>query len=212
MTAAGSTENADTTEGVFDRIWTVPNLFTLLRLLCLPLFLYLLFGKQDRVAAAVLLGVLGATDWIDGYLARQLDQTSEFGKIFDPTVDRILFVVALTAIIIDGSIPLWFALTILLREILVGGMMVVATLFLGVEPVSVTWWGKTATFLLMLAVPSFLLGASDLEWAGLFQFLGWALGIPGLLLSLWTGFAYIPMVRVGLADARAKKTSTVTRP
>jgi cardiolipin synthase len=85
----------------------------------------------------------------------------------------------------------------------------VATVFLGVEPVAVTWWGKTATFLLMFAVPSFLLGASDLGWAGMFQFLGYALGIPGLLLSVWTGFAYIPMVRAGLAESRAP-TSTIT--
>ena len=206
MTATGPTE---TEEGVFDRVWTLPNLFTLLRLLCLPLFLYLLFGVENRVAAAILLGGLGATDWVDGYLARRLDQTSEFGRIFDPTVDRILFIVALTAIVIDGSIPVWFAVAVLAREILVGAMMVVATVFLGAEPVAVTWWGKTATFLLMLAVPSFLLGASDLEWAGLFQFLGYALGIPGLLLSVWTGFAYIPMVRAGLAEARTP-ASTVT--
>ena len=206
MTATGPTE---TEEGVFDRVWTLPNLFTLLRLLCLPLFLYLLFGVENRVAAAILLGGLGATDWVDGYLARRLDQASEFGRIFDPTVDRILFIVALTAIVIDGSIPVWFAVAVLAREILVGAMMVVATVFLGAEPVAVTWWGKTATFLLMLAVPSFLLGASDLEWAGLFQFLGYALGIPGLLLSVWTGFAYIPMVRAGLAEARTP-ASTVT--
>ncbi len=194
---------------MFDRIWTLPNLVTLIRLLCLPLFLYLLFGVENRVAAAVLLGGLGATDWVDGYLARRLDQTSEFGRVFDPTVDRILFIVALTAIVIDGSIPVWFAVAVLAREILVGAMMVVATVFLGVEPVAVTWWGKTATFLLMFAVPSFLLGASDLGWAGMFQFLGYALGIPGLLLSVWTGFAYIPMVRAGLAESRAP-TSTIT--
>jgi cardiolipin synthase len=206
VTATGSTE---TDEGMFDRIWTLPNLVTLIRLLCLPLFLYLLFGVENRVAAAVLLGGLGATDWVDGYLARRLDQTSEFGRVFDPTVDRILFIVALTAIVIDGSIPVWFAVAVLAREILVGAMMVVATVFLGVEPVAVTWWGKTATFLLMFAVPSFLLGASDLGWAGMFQFLGYALGIPGLLLSVWTGFAYIPMVRAGLAESRAP-TSTIT--
>ena len=208
MTATGSTEPA---EGVFDRIWTLPNLFTLARLLCLPLFIYLLFGAEDRVAAALLLGALGATDWVDGYLARRLDQASEFGRIFDPTVDRILFVVALTAILVDGSIPVWFGVAVLVREILVGAMMVVATLFLGVEPVAVTWWGKTATFLLMFAVPSFLLGASDLASAGFFQFVGYALGVPGLLLSVWTGFAYIPTVRAARADARSK-TSTVTSP
>ena len=71
-----------------DTIWTIPNLFTLIRLLCLPLFLWLLFGLPSRQAAAWLLGGLCATDWVDGYLARRLGQTSEFGKKFDPTVDR----------------------------------------------------------------------------------------------------------------------------
>ncbi len=79
--------------------------FTLARLLCLPLFLYLLFGRDNQAAAAWMLGALGATDWVDGYLARRLGQASEFGKMFDPTVDRLLFIVAIVAIIVDGSIP-----------------------------------------------------------------------------------------------------------
>lgn len=199
-------------EGVFDNIWTIPNLITLIRLLCLPVFLYLLVGRENRAAAAFLLGALGATDWIDGYLARRLGQTSEFGRIFDPTVDRLLFIVALTAIVIDGSIPVWFAVIIIVREVLVGAMMAITTLFFGVEPVTVTWLGKTATFLLMFAVPGFLLGASDIAGADFFQAAAWILGIPGLVLSVWTGIAYIPEVRTGLSRARETTTpaSTVT--
>lgn len=199
-------------EGVFDNIWTIPNLITLIRLLCLPVFLYLLFGRENRAAAALLLGALGATDWVDGHLARRLGQTSEFGRIFDPTVDRLLFIVALTAIVIDGSIPVWFAVIIIVREVLVGSMMAIATLFFGVEPVTVTWLGKTATFLLMFAVPGFLLGASDIAGADFFQAAAWIVGIPGLVLSVWTGIAYIPEVRTGLSRARETTTpaSTIT--
>ena len=113
---------------IFDGIWTIPNAFTLVRLLLLPVFLWVLFGLENRAAAAWMLGALGATDWVDGYLARRLGQVSEFGKMFDPTVDRLLFLVATTAIVIDGSIPLWFALAVLTREVLVGLMMAVATL------------------------------------------------------------------------------------
>lgn len=209
MSTAGSDGD---NEGVFDNIWTIPNLITLIRLLCLPVFLYLLFGRENRAAAAFLLGALGATDWIDGYLARRLGQTSEFGRIFDPTVDRLLFIVALTAIVIDGSIPVWFAVIIIVREVLVGAMMAITTLFFGVEPVTVTWLGKTATFLLMFAVPGFLLGASDIAGADFFQAAAWILGIPGLVLSVWTGIAYIPEVRTGLSRARETTTpaSTVT--
>jgi cardiolipin synthase len=198
------------TEGLFDDLWTIPNAFTLVRLLCLPLFLYLLFGLEERAAAALLLGALGATDWVDGYLARRLGQVSEFGKIFDPTVDRLLFIVALTAIMIDGSMPVWFGVVLLAREVLVGSMMAVATLVYGIERIDVTWWGKTATFLLMFAVPGFLLGSSGIAIAGWFEAAAWILGIPGLVLSLWTGFAYIPKVRANIEIVRAERASTST--
>ena len=78
-----------------NRYLTVPNAFTLFRLCCIPLFLYLLFGRDNRAGAAWLLGGLGATDWVDGWLARRLHQTSEFGKMFDPTADRLLFIVGI---------------------------------------------------------------------------------------------------------------------
>ncbi len=179
---------------MFDGLWTVPNAVTLVRLLCLPVFLYVLFGLENRAAAAWLLGGLGATDWVDGYLARRLGQESEFGKIFDPTVDRLLFIVAITAIVIDGSIPVWFAVAVVLREVLVGSMMAIATFVYHMPRIDVTWWGKTATFLLMFAVPGFLMGNSDMPGAAWFEVGAWILGIPGLILSWWTGFAYIPQV------------------
>jgi cardiolipin synthase len=199
---------ADPVEGVFDRLWTVPNLFTLIRLLCLPWFLYLLFVDENRAGAAWLLAALGSTDWVDGYIARRFDQSSEFGKIFDPTVDRVLFIVSVTAIVIDGSIPIWFAVAVLVREVLVGGVIAFSTLFLHMERFGVTWLGKCATFLLMGAVPSFLLGAADVWESPFFAALAWVLGIPGLVLSYWTGIAYIPLIRSGL---EAGRTSTSTR-
>jgi cardiolipin synthase len=198
-----------TVDGVFDRLWTVPNLFTLIRLLCLPWFLYLLFVDENRAGAAWLLALLGSTDWVDGYIARRFDQGSEFGKIFDPTVDRLLFIVSVTAIVIDGSMPVWFAVAVLVREVLVGGVIAFSTLFLHMERFGVTWLGKCATFLLMGAVPSFLLGAADVWESPLFAVLAWLLGIPGLVLSYWTAIAYIPLIRSGLAAGRTS-TSTGT--
>lgn len=189
---------------IFDNLWTLPNLFTLARLLCLPLFLYLLFGQDNRAGAAWLLAGLASTDWVDGWLARRLDQTSEFGKVFDPTVDRVLFIVSVTAIIIDGTIPLWFALAVLVREVLVGGVVAFATLFLHMERFGVTWLGKLATFLLMGAVPSFLIGSTDVWEAPFFAVLAWVFGIPGLILSYWTGIAYIPLIRSGIERGRSR--------
>jgi cardiolipin synthase len=67
---------------------TVPNLITLVRLACLPVFLWVLFGLDSRLGAGIIIGCLGATDWIDGYVARRFNQTSPFGAVFDPVVDR----------------------------------------------------------------------------------------------------------------------------
>jgi cardiolipin synthase len=210
--AAAATAEAPSVS-MFDGIWTIPNAFTLLRLLLLPVFLYVLFGLENRAAAALLLGGLSATDWVDGYLARRLGQVSEFGKIFDPTVDRLLFVVATIAIIVDGSIPLWFALAVLFREVAVGLMMAIATLVYKMPRIDVTYLGKLATFLLMFAVPGFLMGNSAIAGADAFQVAAWLVGIPGLILSYWTGIAYIPQVRRAVAEgAAARSTSRTSDP
>jgi len=188
---------------MFDGMWTVPNLITLVRLLFLPVFLYLLFGAENRAAAAWTLGALGATDWVDGYVARRFDQVSEFGKIFDPTVDRLLFFVGVTAIIVDGSMPVWFGVAVLARELLVGAMMAIGTVVYKMPRIDVTYLGKLATFLLMFAVPGFLMGNSDMPGAVGFEVAAWLLGIPGLALSIWTGVAYVPRVRRAFAGGGA---------
>jgi len=195
---------------MFDGVWSIPNAITLLRLLLLPVFLYVLFGLENRAAAGFLLGGLSATDWVDGYLARRLGQVSEFGKVFDPTVDRLLFVVATIAIIVDGSIPLWFALAVLFREIAVGLMMAIATVVFKMPRIDVTYLGKLATFLLMFAVPGFLVGNSDMAGADAFQVAAWLVGIPGLILSYWTGIAYIPQVRRAVATGAAVRSTSFT--
>ena len=190
-----------------ESLLTVPNLVTALRLCCLPIFVWLLFGPGERQGAAWLLGALGATDWVDGFLARRLGQTSEFGKIFDPTVDRLLFVVGIVSLIIDGSVPVWFALIALAREAAVGAMMVIATVIFKMERFDVTWWGKTATFLLMFAFPGFLMAESDIGIADAFGVAAWVLGIPGLALSLYTAVAYVPLVHDGVQRGRHAEVS-----
>ncbi|MFM7687608.1 MAG: CDP-alcohol phosphatidyltransferase family protein [Actinomycetota bacterium] len=187
------------------RYLTAPNAFTLLRLCCIPLFLWLLFGRDNRAGAAFLLGALGATDWVDGWLARTFDQTSEFGKVFDPTADRLLFIVGISAIMVDGSAPLWFCWLVLVREVLFGGTVAIATVAFGMERFDVTWWGKTATFLLMFAFPGFMLGASDFPLHTFFQIAAWILGIPGLVLSYYTAITYVPTIRASLRASRLRR-------
>jgi cardiolipin synthase (CMP-forming) len=184
-----------------NRLLTVPNAITAVRLGCIPLFLWLLFSAENREAAAYLLGVLGATDWVDGYIARRFNQVSTVGKVLDPVADRLLFIVAVSAMIIDGSVPVWFAIAVLARELAVGGATVVL-MALGMKRVDVTWWGKTGTFALMVAFPLFLMGASDAGWASVAQVLAWLAAIPGVVISYVAAFLYIPIFRNALAQGR----------
>ena len=179
-------------------VWTWPNFITLVRLSCLPLFLWLLLGRDDRAYAAWLLGALGATDWIDGWVARRFDQVSEFGKIFDPTADRLLFVVAIVAIMIDGSAPLWFCLAVLAREVVFGGTVALLTLLAGMERFDVTYLGKWATFILMFTFPGFVMGESSLAVADAFTVAAWIIGPIGLTLSYVTAIQYVPVIRRSL--------------
>lgn len=179
---------------------TWPNLITFVRLLCIPLFVWLLFSRENRAAAAWLLAGLGSTDWVDGWIARKFDQATELGALFDPTVDRLMFLVAIPSILIDGSIPLVVALIVLVREGLVA-LAALALAALSVARFPVTWEGKTGTFLLMFAFPMFLGAASTLSYAPVLGWLAWLFAIPGIGYSLYSAiFQYVPAARQGLAE------------
>ena len=182
------------------RPFTIPNLLSLIRLACIPLFVWLLFGRDDRAAAAILLAVLGSTDWFDGWIARRFDQVSELGKLLDPTADRLILLTAIISMWIDGSVPAWFAILTLARE----GLVAVVALGLGAAGVrfDVSWWGKTGTFFLLFAYPLLLGGASDVGAADVLRVLGWVSGIPGLVISWFAVWGYVPVARQALADAR----------
>jgi cardiolipin synthase len=202
------TDALDVTKpGETDRLLTVPNLVTVVRLGCLPLFLWLLFGRDNRAGAAWLLGGLGATDWVDGYVARRFGQVSEFGKMLDPIADRLLFIVGIAAIIIDGSAPLWVCVLVLARELALGITVASLTVFAGMQRFDVTYWGKLATFLLMFAFPGFMLGASDFWGHQGFQIASWILVVPGLALSYYTALAYVPTIAAHLRAGRKERSS-----
>ncbi len=191
---------------------TWPNVVTLARLACLPVFLWLLFTRNDREAAAYLLGVLGTTDWIDGWLARRLDQRSEFGAVFDPAVDRLLFIVGVGSIVLDGAVPAWLGWSVVAREVFIGALMVGGTT-LGMARFPVNQWGKNYTFALMIAFPLLLIGASDAGWALGGRNAGWAIAIPGLVISYLTAVAYVPQVIRGVRTARrSRSASAATSP
>jgi cardiolipin synthase len=185
-----------------DRVLTLPNVITVARLCCLPVFLWLLFGRDNRAAAAWLLAALGITDFVDGYLARHLHQESSLGKVLDPVADRLLFFVGAGGILADGSVPTWFAVVVLVRETLVGGATI-ALAAMGARRIDVTWFGKAGTFGLMIAFPLFLASHSTLGWHEGAGQAAWVAGIPGLALSLYAAVLYVPLARRALAEGRA---------
>jgi cardiolipin synthase len=192
-------DEEQTTEEATDRILTVPNVITLIRLGLLPVFLWLLFVQENRAAAAGLLALLGATDFLDGYIARHFHQVSELGKILDPVADRLLFFVAVGGILIDGSVPTWFAVAVLVREVLVaGGTLVLAAM--GVRRIDVTWFGKAYTLLLMIAFPLFLASESTVSWHEAAGTVAMLVGIPGLVLSWYSAALYLPIARRALRE------------
>jgi cardiolipin synthase (CMP-forming) len=189
------------------RILTVPNAITAVRLACLPLYLYLLFGRNDRGGAAVLLGLLGATDWIDGYVARRFHQVSTLGKVLDPVADRLLFFVGVGGIIVvGGAAPAWFSWAVIAREVFVS-VAVVTLAVLGARRIDVTLVGKAGTFCLMFAFPFFLAGSSNWSIAPVFHALGWVAGVPGLVLSYWAAATYVPIGLRALRDGRSARGS-----
>jgi cardiolipin synthase (CMP-forming) len=189
-------------------LFTVPNLISVVRLCCIPLFLWLLFGRHDRLAAAYLLAALGATDWVDGWIARRFGQVSEIGKVLDPTADRLLFIVGIFGVLIDGSAPLWFGLVVLVREVVVGGSMATATA-MGMKRIDVTWFGKCGTFGLMFTFPMFLVSKAlgDSQWAHFWWWAAWACAPPALVFSFLAAGEYAPRIRRGLAEARAVRAA-----
>jgi cardiolipin synthase len=185
-----------------DRVITVPNLITLVRLACIPLFIWLLFGAHRQSAAAILLACLGATDWIDGFVARRFHQVSTLGKVLDPVADRVLVATAVITIIVHGAVPLWFGLVTLAREVVVS-LAVLLLASLGARRIDVLWVGKAGTFALMFSYPAFLLGHGTAGWQVPIHDIAWVTGLIGLILAWIAAGSYVPVARRALAEGRS---------
>jgi cardiolipin synthase len=178
---------------------TIPNLISILRLLLIPLFLWLVLAADEIAWAGLLLAVIGATDWIDGYIARRWDQTSKLGEFLDPLADRLAVAAAIIAGLIHGEIfPAWFGWAIILREVLIGVGALVIGWRAGTK-LQVRWLGKAATLLLYFSVAFFYVGVgADVD------FLVWAAyltGLPGLVLYYVAAFQYLGDARQVIADS-----------
>ena len=153
--------------------------------------MWLLFGAHRQIGAAILLAVLGATDWVDGFVARRWHQVSTLGKVLDPTADRILVGTAVISVIVAGAVPLWFGVLTLAREVLVSGAVLLLAA-LGAERIDVLWVGKAGTFGLMFAYPTFLLAHGHAGWQHPIEIFAWVCAIPALILAWIAAAAYVP--------------------
>jgi cardiolipin synthase len=168
---------------------TIPNALTLLRGLGVPLFIWLALDLESDGWAILVLALGGVTDYLDGKLARAWNQTSRFGELADPFIDRIYIVATLIVLQIRGAIPLWMIVLLLARDLILAMMTLLLTRK-GFPPLKVTYIGKAATFNLLYAFPFLLLALSD-SWYGTLAFIfGWAFAIWGFALYLWTGVSY----------------------
>lgn len=191
-----------------DRILSLPNVVTSARLVLVPVFVWLLVqpDHRDWFNAAVLLAVLGSTDWVDGQLARRLDQVTTLGKILDPTADRVLLVTAVIGILAVGAVPVPIAAVAIARE----GLVAIAALTLaalGARRIDVTVIGKAGTFGLMCAFPFFLAGHSNISWHHLSLVFGWITAIFGLVFGWLSVAVYVPLAKTAVTEGRKRRAT-----
>lgn len=182
---------------MISELWNVPNVISLVRLALIPVFIWLLVVAQYGWAG-VLLGVIGATDWIDGYLARRLGQVTEVGKFLDPLADRIAVAVAVIGGLVTEVLPPVFAIALIVREVLIGAGAAYGWTR-GVTQLDVRYLGKVATLLLYVSIASFY-GGAGFNWSWMTAF-AWLTGVPGLVLYYWVAVQYLSDMRRAIATA-----------
>lgn len=170
------------------RVLTVPNAVSGLRLLAVPVFVWLVLGAGRYTAAFWLLAVIAASDWVDGYLARRLDQASHLGAVIDPLIDRALLVAVGVTLLVEGLAPWPLVALVVIRDVALMGASF--ALFGAVPPIKVKRTGKTATAFLLAAFPLFLLAAVDWVGQAAAGGLAWGLAVAGLALYYVAGGQY----------------------
>jgi cardiolipin synthase len=179
---------------VRDRVLTVPNALSALRLVLVPVFLYLLLVIDARGWAVGVLMFSGFSDWADGKIARLVaNQSSRLGELLDPAVDRIYMVTVPVALAIYGVVPWWIVIILLGRDVVLAATLPVLR-SRGLTALPVTYIGKAATFALMSGFPLILLGQWDALWSRVVLACGWAFLIWGMAMYLWSAVLYLIQV------------------
>ena len=189
-------------------VWTIPNIISMVRLAGVPLFLWLVIGPEADVWALVVLMISGFTDWLDGYLARRLNQMSKLGEILDPVADRLYILAAVIGLLYRDIIPLWVAVLLPARDLFLW-CLVPFLRTRGYSALPVHYLGKAATAALLYSFPMLFLGDGDGPVATLAEVFGWAFAIWGIGLYWWAGLLYAWQVRKLMAD-RGRRAPSLT--
>jgi cardiolipin synthase (CMP-forming) len=170
-------------------VFNIPNLLSILRIALVPVFLWFLL-EQMFVSAITVLAIAGLTDFLDGYLARKLNQTTKLGKMLDPVADRLYIFATLLALSATGYVPWWLAGLVILRDLLMlFSMPILASL--GYRSLPVHYLGKASTFALLYSFPLLLMGKIFEEAAFIITPAAWAFALWGVALYWWSGFVYL---------------------
>jgi CDP-diacylglycerol--glycerol-3-phosphate 3-phosphatidyltransferase len=172
-----------------DRVLTVPNVLSAIRLALIPVFVYVLLVKHADGWAVAILMFSGASDWADGKIARTMNQSSRLGVLLDPAVDRLYMLTVPIALALRGIVPWWFLIILFVRDALLAATLPVLR-SRGLSALPVTYVGKAATFCLMAGFPLVLLGTYDAQWSRVVGAFGWAFLIWGLYMYLWSFVQY----------------------
>jgi cardiolipin synthase (CMP-forming) len=189
------------------RVWTVPNALSMLRLLGVPVFLWLVLVVERDGLAVVLLMVSGFTDWLDGKIARKYSLYTRLGQLLDPVADRLYILATLIGLVLRDGFPWWWAVAIVGRDALLGITTLPYLRRHGYGPLPVHFLGKAATFNLLCAFPLLLLAlpGNDGALVDVARPLGWAFAVWGSALYLWAGVLYVAQVRQVVAAAKREQ-------
>jgi len=187
-----------------DRIWTVPNILSLARLLGIPVFLWLVLVERADVWAFVVLVVAGASDWFDGYLARRLDQQSALGEVLDPLVDRLYILATLIGLALRDVIGWWLVALLVGRDLVLLALLPMLRRS-GRIALPVTFVGKAGTFALLWGFPLLLLGSLPGTWGTVLTAFGWGFALWGTYLYWWAGIRYAQQM-IGASKRPASDT------
>ncbi|TQO18765.1 CDP-diacylglycerol-phosphatidylglycerol phosphatidyltransferase [Rhodoglobus vestalii] len=174
---------------ISNRVWTVPNVLSFIRLGLVPLFLYFILNAQDALALIVLV-VSSLSDYLDGVIARRFNQITRLGQLLDPAADRLFIFAALIGLAARNVIPWWLFIVIVAREIMLVILGLISANF-GFGPLPVHHLGKVATAGLFYALPILMLGQAFPEVAWVTDPIGWAFALWGAFLYWWAGFIYV---------------------